>query len=108
MIEGEGWTNESELTIPAINKIILKVIAVHSKHLLAADMNSIQFSLLVIARCGFGMPTLWDPPPKPGNRLTFGESLRIASESIIPRLMLPTWAFRLPIKAYVTPQHLPM
>ncbi|TFK32095.1 cytochrome P450 [Crucibulum laeve] len=80
MVKAECWIEQGEILVPEINKLALK------------------FSLLVVARCGFAIPVKWNNKADSTGKLTFEDAISIASESLIPRFMLPTWAYKLPIK----------
>ncbi|KAJ6598481.1 cytochrome P450 [Mycena vulgaris] len=85
MIEGENWPTDDE-------------------DILVADFNRLprKLALILIARCGFGLPMPWVDAPTDQNGLTFGKSLTIVTETVIPRLIIPSWLYKLPIKRFRT------
>ena len=67
---------------------------------------TLQFALVIISRCGFGMSLPWtdisisekggmDSDP---NNMSMAEALNVVSEQVIAKLALPSWVYRLPIK----------
>jgi len=80
MLQAEGWNHRDRVPIPAVNQLMLK------------------FSLLMIGRCGFGLPMAWSHEKSEDNKLSFEESVRKAAETLIPRVLLPSWTFKLPIQ----------
>ncbi|GJJ06948.1 hypothetical protein Clacol_001144 [Clathrus columnatus] len=78
MIINENWDGKDSLFISGFNRIPLR------------------FALIIIARCGFGLPMSWTEE-QPGT-MSFGEALAVVSETAIPRLILPNWVYKLPIK----------
>ncbi|KAJ7152013.1 cytochrome P450 [Mycena filopes] len=79
MLAAEGWETQSNLTVPAINRITTK------------------FALILIARCGFGESIAWDSPSQTSG-MPFGEALVIVSGASIERLIIPRWMYKLPIE----------
>jgi len=43
----------------------------------------------------------WSSKSQGGETLSFVDAVSTASQTLIPRLVLPGWAYKLPIKAYV-------
>ncbi|KAJ7491712.1 cytochrome P450 [Mycena galericulata] len=80
MIGAEGWENQDNVAISDVNALPHKL------------------ALIIIARCGFGFRMPWSDIPAPTGEMTFGESLSIVSSSAITRLLLPGWAYKLPIR----------
>ncbi|KAJ7750460.1 cytochrome P450 [Mycena maculata] len=80
MIEGENWRQDGEFLVTDFNRLPRKL------------------ALILIARCGFGLHMPWVDPPADENGLTFGQSLTIVTDTVIPRLIIPSWLYKLPIK----------
>ena len=59
-------------------------------------LNVTQFTFMIISKCGFGFATSWTPPES--GAMAFPEALRVVSETIVPRMVLPSWAYKLPVK----------
>ncbi|KAJ7145784.1 cytochrome P450 [Mycena epipterygia] len=81
MMQAEGWTERSDLTLHAINDITTKV------------------ALIIISRCGFGRPLSWSNMSDDPSAMPFSEALAIVSASSIARLVIPRWMYSLPIKS---------
>ncbi|KAF8526648.1 cytochrome P450, partial [Hysterangium stoloniferum] len=78
MVQAEKWEGETSVSLQSVNTLMLKV------------------SLMIVARCGFGLPIRWS------NReveqvMSIADAISIAAESLLLRVMLPSWAFKLPI-----------
>ncbi|RDB25710.1 Leukotriene-B4 omega-hydroxylase 3 [Hypsizygus marmoreus] len=91
MVVAQGWDQGKEFVIPKINSLPMK------------------FALIIISRCGFGLPMSWVDVEDKEDALSFGQSLSMVCEYKIIRLILPRWVYKLPIKklhdieeAYVT------
>jgi len=80
MTRAEKWNDRNEIFLPEVNHLILK------------------FTLLMIGRCGFGVPMTWYDETNEADQTTFEYSARVAAETLIARFVLPSWAFKLPIK----------
>ncbi|KAJ6590178.1 cytochrome P450 [Mycena vulgaris] len=76
----EGWESEEEILIPEINPIILR------------------FTFIIMAKCGFGLPVSWITRNDNSATAALEDALSIASKTLIPRFILPRWAYYLPIK----------
>ncbi|KZV76573.1 cytochrome P450 [Peniophora sp. CONT] len=79
MSECEGWDDKDEVSIDPINLI------------------TSRFTLLMIARCGFGHHLAWkrDTPEK--GKMDISDALDLVGFSALAHLILPSWAFKLPI-----------
>ncbi|OCB85151.1 cytochrome P450 [Sanghuangporus baumii] len=77
MIDTEGWNEWNEIVFDEVNSLILK------------------FTFIIICRCGFAYPSSWSPTYSSTDK--FPEALRLVSETLIPRLVIPNWAYKLPI-----------
>ncbi|KAJ7822455.1 cytochrome P450 [Mycena leptocephala] len=80
MVDGENWNDEDDILVDDFNRLPRKL------------------ALILIARCGFGLPMPWVDAPTDQNGLTFGKSLTIVTETVIPRLIIPSWLYQLPVK----------
>ncbi|KAJ7672076.1 cytochrome P450 [Mycena rosella] len=76
----EGWETEDEILIPEINLIILR------------------FTFIMMAKCGFGLPVWWATRIDDSDAAALEGALSIASKTLIPRFILPRWAYYLPFK----------
>ncbi|KAJ7898135.1 cytochrome P450 [Mycena leptocephala] len=81
MIQTQGWVSEKDIMISATNEFTSK------------------FALIIIARCGFGEPMLWNTVAEE-SRMPLSEALRIVSASSIARAVIPRWMYKLPIKRF--------
>ncbi|KAJ4490292.1 cytochrome P450 [Lentinula aciculospora] len=83
MISAQGWADQKTVIVPNINDVIIK------------------FSLLVIARCAFGLPGAWLDDTEAGGVVqgyNFTEALSTVTESFILKLIFPRKLFMLPFK----------
>ncbi|KAJ6631398.1 cytochrome P450 [Mycena sp. CBHHK59/15] len=80
MFSVEGWETQKEIVIPEINTIILR------------------FTFLIMARCGFGLPVSWESKHDGSEMAFLEEALSVTSNTLIPRFIIPRWAYYLPIK----------
>ena len=86
------------MEIPAVNRYTNKVRCRPNYRLPAYLTLGWQLALIIIATCGFGRPMSWKAPdPSPGE-MSFEAALAIVSNRIIARVILPQWAYSLPIK----------
>ncbi|KAJ7176649.1 cytochrome P450 [Mycena filopes] len=79
MVDAEGWGDKEQVLVTEFNRIPRKL------------------AVILIARCGFGLPMPWVDAPTE-NGLTFGKSLTIVTETVIPRLIIPAWLYQFPIE----------
>ncbi|KAG6844480.1 hypothetical protein H0H87_006616 [Tephrocybe sp. NHM501043] len=70
----EGWSTRDTVDIPAVQTITTKM------------------ALLIIAKCGFGLPVKWSAPPigSDGN-MAVHEALRVLVDSYIVSMLMPNW-----------------
>ncbi|KAF7339420.1 Leukotriene-B4 omega-hydroxylase 3 [Mycena sanguinolenta] len=117
---GETWKRHRRIVAPALtsqtyNLVVAETIATYretidaedwsvDKDTLVADFNRLprKLALILIARCGFGIPMPWGDPPTSTNYNTFANSLIIVTETVIPRLLVPSWLYKLPINSIRT------
>ncbi|EPQ50605.1 cytochrome P450 [Gloeophyllum trabeum ATCC 11539] len=78
MMESEGWCKQATVNLEPINPHLGK------------------FTLGVISRCGFGLPFPWTSDTAEG--MSFDRALTVVSAGTILRLIVPRWAYKLPIK----------
>ncbi|KAJ7695428.1 hypothetical protein B0H17DRAFT_1131478 [Mycena rosella] len=53
----------------------------------------------MICRCGFGMPVTWERSKERDEVAMFDRALSVAPTTLIQRLIIPKWVWRLPIKS---------
>ncbi|KAJ7468959.1 cytochrome P450, partial [Mycena galericulata] len=103
---GDMWRRHRRIVAPALtsktyNLIVSETIATY-KELIDGEnwgeAEDILLALILIARCGFGLPMPWVDAPTNENGLTFGQSLTIVTDTVIPRLIIPSWFYKLPIE----------
>ncbi|KAL4243493.1 cytochrome P450 family protein [Abortiporus biennis] len=75
----EGWGDKQEFVVNDINHITRKL------------------ALVVIARCAFNFPTKWTDIDS--EEVTAGRALQTVSTTVILRLAVPRWMYKLPIKS---------
>ncbi|KAJ7489388.1 cytochrome P450 [Mycena latifolia] len=112
---GEDWKRHRRIVVPALTSktllVVAKTIATYKEmvdgenwsddeDILVDDFNRLsrKLALILIFRCGFGLPMPWDDAPTDQNGLTFGKSLTVVTETVIPRLIIPSRLYKLPIK----------
>ncbi|KAJ7100647.1 cytochrome P450 [Mycena belliarum] len=112
---GDHWRRHRRIVAPALTSktyalVVAETIATYKEMVegeswkagednLVIDFNRLpqKLALILIAHCGFGLPMPWVDAPTE-NGLTFGQSLTIVTETVIPRLIIPSWLYKLPIK----------
>ncbi|KAG6815553.1 hypothetical protein H0H87_000605, partial [Tephrocybe sp. NHM501043] len=83
MEDAEGWSNRDSVEIPAVEAI------------------STKMALLIIAKCGFGLPVHWSTPPfGPDGNMSVQEAIRVLVDSYIIGMMMPTWVQYLPLPGF--------
>ncbi|OCB85148.1 hypothetical protein A7U60_g7774 [Sanghuangporus baumii] len=80
MMDTEGWTRRNELVFDEINSLVLK------------------FTFIIICRCGFTFSTPWSATRSETDN--FPDALRLVSETLIPRLVIPNWVYSLPFERH--------
>ncbi|KAI0323885.1 cytochrome P450 [Cubamyces sp. BRFM 1775] len=83
MVKSEGWTTKATVEIPNTNPLTNKL------------------ALIVISTTGFGHPLPWSlKGSSASDEMSFGEALYMVTHNFILRLVLPRWAYLLPIKKF--------
>ncbi|KAH9895604.1 cytochrome P450 [Cubamyces lactineus] len=83
MVKSEGWTTKTPVDIPNTNPLTNK------------------FALILISTTGFGHPLPWDlKGSSTSDEMSFGEALFTVTHNMLLRLVLPRWAYLLPIKKF--------
>ncbi|KAJ7670774.1 cytochrome P450 [Mycena polygramma] len=116
---GEMWKRHRRLMAPAFttntySMVIAETIAIY-KEMTAAEGwdgqdnvavtdNHIlhKLTLIIIARCGFGIRMPWSDIQGASGELSFGDALAQVTKTSILRLVLPKWAYKLGIKKFDT------
>jgi hypothetical protein len=102
MINHEGWAEKDVVEVPVMQNVTFKVASFrleHSPYQFWAFYS--QLALLVLASCGFGFPFNWSAPPTSENgEMSVQAALRIVSEENQLMVVLPRWAWKLPIQRY--------
>ncbi|KAJ3487095.1 hypothetical protein NLI96_g3786 [Meripilus lineatus] len=80
MVMAEGWTADSQNQLSNFNEIPKKL------------------ALIIISRCGFGLPATWADESNPA-KPSYGKTLGIVSETLISRLVIPKWVYSLPVES---------
>lgn len=94
MSHEEGWSTKAVMELPDITRYTSKVSAYRS---FSPSLNVRQFALTIMARCGFGHESPWKTGISTADALSYGDALQLVTESCIERLILPRWAYSLPI-----------
>lgn len=98
MVEAEGWQERNQIDILECHEFMLNV-SDHSRCMFN-NFISPQFTLCIISKCGFGIATSWHSSKAQSDlseTFNFSEALRIVSQTLIPRIVLPNWVYSLPI-----------
>lgn len=83
MISEEGWTTTNSVDVHIIQKLTFKL------------------ALLILARCGFGLPFNWSAPPTgPNGSMTIQEAIRIVADTTPLAIFLPKWLLSLPFRKF--------
>ena len=57
--------------------------------------------MILISTCGFGHSLPWDFGGSSHGKMSFGEAMTFMTNNHLLHLVLPHWAYRLPVKKYV-------
>ncbi|KAF9522906.1 cytochrome P450 [Crepidotus variabilis] len=115
---GDMWKRHRRIMSPAFNpkmySLVLKqTTAIYremadcegltgNESVIISDFSKLPLRLafLVIARCGFGMPLTWAmDEQETADKISVNHALTSVTETAIARLMIPNWAYKIPIKA---------
>jgi hypothetical protein len=99
MIEYEGWLDVGEANVHAVQNITTKVTCSMSMFgdFLMAE-TAIQVALLVLASAGFGSEFTWAVPPAVDHdSMSVQHAVRTMSECGAITILVPKWAWILPI-----------
>lgn len=99
MVADEGWTNKSSVEIPSIHDLTYKVT--RPFHYFVCLLIVRQYAMILIATCGFGHRLSWKLDKSSSDEMSFGEAMEIIVDSHILLLVLPKWAYSLPVKRRV-------
>ncbi|GJE92700.1 cytochrome P450 [Phanerochaete sordida] len=80
MAAAEGWAGRAAVDIPVVNTLTYKA------------------ALILISTCGFGNALSWRTETAPGAAVSFADALATVASGILVRLLVPRWAYKLPIK----------
>ncbi|KAK2462367.1 hypothetical protein APHAL10511_005673 [Amanita phalloides] len=82
MIASEKWVNKREMNIPVFQELVYK------------------FALLVIMKCGFGVPFSWSTPPEANDGSTsLQQALQLITDNFI-LVIYGNWLLRLPLPKF--------
>ncbi|PBK59726.1 cytochrome P450 [Armillaria solidipes] len=114
---GADWRRHRRVVAPLFNTTMFSTVVKESgsvyrdmvakeawkekNNFIVADMPSLlhRFTLVMICRCGFGMPVEWTQSLDHTEVATFDRELSVAARTIIHRFILPDWVWALPIKS---------
>lgn len=102
MVDAGGWRTKAEVEIPIVNRLTNKVESLFAVLLCLTPFLLSQLALILISTCGFGNPLSWEFGKSSREAMTFGDALAVVSSGVLARLLLPRWAYWLPINKYVT------
>ncbi|KDQ08643.1 hypothetical protein BOTBODRAFT_37796 [Botryobasidium botryosum FD-172 SS1] len=81
MVDAEAWKEKPSVDVPVINDLVAK------------------FSLNIVSSCAFDVKFTWSEPlASSGERMSFQEAFKVVLVNAPVRLLVPTWAYILPLK----------
>ncbi|PBK84236.1 cytochrome P450 [Armillaria gallica] len=81
MVSKEAWEEKNNVVVADLDRILHR------------------FTLVMICRCGFGMPVEWTQGIDHSELVTFDRELSVAARTIILRFILPDRVWKLPIQS---------
>ncbi|KAJ7921451.1 cytochrome P450 [Mycena leptocephala] len=90
---GEMWKRHRRIVGPAFNAKNYSLVALEAVRTYRA-----MFHLHIMAKCGFGLPVSWVTENDGTETAALEGALSIASNSLIPKFIIPRWAYYLPFK----------
>ncbi|KAK0243729.1 cytochrome P450 [Armillaria nabsnona] len=115
--QGTDWSRHRRAVAPSFNTAMYSTIVEESgmvyrdmvskeawdekNNVVVADLDRIlhRFALVMICRCGFGMPVEWTQGIDHSELATFDCELSVAARTIILRFILPDWVWKFPIQS---------
>lgn len=96
MVTDQGWRGTDVVELAEVNTLTNKVC----DRMPANDMPNFCYKLamIIIATCGFGYRLDWRFAESSSESLSFGDALQVISQTHILRILLPKWAYWLPVK----------
>ena len=96
MAVSEKWTDRNEVHVPVFQGLTHKVCFAHSD-LKCSFHSSIQFALLVIEKCGFGVSFKWSAPPEASDgSMSLQKAMEVVNDSYTLMVFAP-WLMSLPL-----------
>ncbi|KAJ7615498.1 cytochrome P450 [Roridomyces roridus] len=111
---GEDWKRHRRVVAPAFTTKMFSRVVEESTSLYSSmkdefgsdqvvtNLRSLlhRFTLVMICRCGFGMPVSWKQGGTSQDKIDiFDRALSVASSTLVHRLIFPKWVWSLPIKS---------
>ncbi|KAJ7615517.1 cytochrome P450 [Roridomyces roridus] len=111
---GEDWKRHRRVVAPAFTTKMFSRVVEESTSLYSSmkdefgsdqvvtNLRSLlhRFTLVMICRCGFGMPVSWKQGGTSQDEIDiFDRALSVASSTLVHRLIFPKWVWSLPIKS---------
>ncbi|KAK6996790.1 cytochrome P450 [Favolaschia claudopus] len=111
---GENWKRHRRVVGPSFTQQMFSRVVDESgtlygkmksefigKDLVLNNLHALllRFTFVMICRCGFGMPVDWKQSSGHDEVAIFDRALSVASTTLIHRLILPNWLWRLPIQS---------
>ncbi|KAF7329958.1 RNA helicase [Mycena kentingensis (nom. inval.)] len=110
---GDDWRRHRRVVSPAFSaKMLARVVdetaSVYdgmkseftTDSVVLTNLHSLllRFTLVIICRCGFGIPVEWKQSAGTDEISTFDRAISTASTTLILKLIFPKWAWALPIR----------
>ncbi|KAK0445840.1 cytochrome P450 [Armillaria borealis] len=106
--QGSDWSRHRRAVAPSFNTamrvyrdMVSKEAWEEKNNVVVADLDRIlhRFALVMICRCGFGIPVEWTQGRDHSELATFDRELSVAARTIILRFILPDWVWKLPVQS---------
>ena len=98
MVVDGGWSEKHAVSIDCINDYTKRVWSYCSYNLAWHESDRHQLALILICRCGFGLPFPWTVSSSLDGKADIDKSISTVSNNIAIRLAAPRWMYQLPIK----------
>ncbi|KIJ60055.1 hypothetical protein HYDPIDRAFT_161547 [Hydnomerulius pinastri MD-312] len=115
-VSGEDWKRHRRSAAPSFNSTMLSLVteecqAVYNEMVASEGWHDVggatsvhinrimaRFTFVILSRCGFGIPASWKMQEDQSDSTRFEIALTTASETFLARVLLPRWAYWLPVK----------
>ncbi|GJJ14081.1 hypothetical protein Clacol_008338 [Clathrus columnatus] len=83
LLEHEGWGTQNSVFVPSIKEVLKTTF------------------LVILGRCGFGLPMEWPKKERVdlSAEMPLTQAIEISAATYIAKIMLPEWAYKLPMES---------